>query len=166
MSNEQPTIRPARLRFDGRSYALDPDERQAFRGVEVVPAEQLQGAVEALRELEADLQRPGMVGSAWVRGRLAPILQRLGGQCPQCLDSSDVTFCGRCGRGALEMERTINVDLRKQLQGAAKRAEKAEAEVERLRQWIKIDGERQNSARVVAHELERSERDFPTRAVR
>lgn len=27
---------PARLKFEGRSYMLDPDERQAFRGVEVV----------------------------------------------------------------------------------------------------------------------------------
>jgi hypothetical protein len=32
---------PARLRFEGRGYALDPDESQAWRGVEVVRAEPL-----------------------------------------------------------------------------------------------------------------------------
>jgi hypothetical protein len=31
---------PARLKFEGRSYMLDADKRQAFRGVEVVRADE------------------------------------------------------------------------------------------------------------------------------
>lgn len=40
----EPEFRPARVRFEGRSYALDLDERQAFRGVEVVRAEEVDPA--------------------------------------------------------------------------------------------------------------------------
>jgi hypothetical protein len=49
--------------------------------------EQLQGAVEALRALDADLSllesgadQPGTVGSEWVRERLRPIIAAVGGQ--------------------------------------------------------------------------------------
>jgi hypothetical protein len=57
--------------------------------VEISPGavKRLQGAVEALRALDADLSllesgadQPGTVGSEWVRERLRPIIAAVGGQ--------------------------------------------------------------------------------------
>lgn len=54
---EAPNLPPARLRFNGRGYAYDPDERRAWRGEPVVSERVAQDIIAEREQLRAALRR-------------------------------------------------------------------------------------------------------------